>query len=902
MQDVRLRRTRGPRRPETLGSCDLAGRSRQPRADTRIASAERARVRSGLRCTTKHLAVEISLAFPSGSPGRKDPPWIAAADVRNEPLPRGAAAEIVNDDDTTKPANDLVRRSTLAAVLLSAFTLVACGSAEEKPTPRGSGPAVGDPQRMSVLLITVDTLRPDHLSCYGWKNGETPAFDALADQGILFETAITPVPITLPSHATIHTGRYPPSHGVRNNGAYRLGESTTTLAELFQAAGYRTGAFVGAYVLNHDFGLDQGFGTYDDQMPPAAPSSDGQAVARWEELERSADQVIEAAGSWLRSDPGKPFFAWLHLWDPHYPYSPPEPFRTRYSDDLYFGEVAYVDQQLGLLLADLRSAGLDENTLVVLTADHGESLGEHGEESHGIFIYDSTVHVPLILRLPGHNGAGQRISQLVRTLDIAPTILDLARQPVPAEMEGISLLPYLDDRADDRDATDPQLVCYLESLYPQENYGWAPLFGLRTDSEKYIRAPQRELYGLGDDQGELSNRIRQQPEAADRLDGQLMRLISQFSVDPSSSSTPAEMDAETLEKLRSLGYIWSPGGGSRDPQALRDPKQMLALNRQREEGVNLVNRGSIEEGIDALSEVATEDPQNPKVWENLADAHLRSGDLTQALVATERGLALQPNHPNLSVLRGTLLSRLGRGDEAVAYLTSLLDRHADRKTVQHHLGNALYLLGRYDEALAQYTEAEQQGLQNAGAPFQRGQIYVSRNQIQQAADAFEKATRLNPRFAMAWHNLGICLRRLDRPEEARTAFETAVALEPNDPLIHSTYGFFLFKQGDDREAERQLELALDLDPRYPGAHNNLARLLALGSTSVRDGKRAIHHAELSIEYFDGSPPEDYHVVHAEALFAAGRVQEALEINARLQAAHPGEEFYRRQRDRFEGKP
>ncbi|MFC1573429.1 sulfatase-like hydrolase/transferase [Candidatus Eisenbacteria bacterium] len=757
------------------------------------------------------------------------------------------------------------------------------------------------PGPLSVLLITVDTLRPDRLSCYGWTKGKTPVIDELASTGVLFEKVVTPVPITLPAHAAILTGRYPLSLGVRNNGTYRLDESARTLAELFKDAGYRTGAFVGSYVLDSCFGLAQGFDAYNDEMPRKASSRGGKAVARWENPQRRADVVVEAATQWLTGDRQTPFFAWIHIWDPHHPYAPPEPFRDRFSDDPYFGEVAFVDEQLGVLFESLRGAGLmGDRTLVVFTSDHGEGLGEHGEASHGVFLYETTVRVPLIFNLPTVFPSRLRVPDMVRLIDIAPTILDLAGLAALADVEGKTLRSLLQGSADDpTNRAGGRDVCYLESLYGTENYGWAPLFGLHTGNTKYVRAPIKELYRMDQDPGESRNLADRESEAIKVLDRELDDLIESVSTDAIPAANTEQMDPETRAKLESLGYIWTSSAGENQSAEDRpDPKKMLAIDARRKRGFSLIKRGRLEEAIDILNEVAAEDPRNPRVWENLAKAYVDAGVLEKSLAAVDRGLELQPRHPNLNILRGTLLVQLGRTDEAVRHASGLLEILPDKKTVLYNLGSALKQQGRFGEALEHFAAAESMGLYDPMSPFERGSIHFREGRYAEAVDAFGRAVELKPDFALAWHNIGVCSRRLDRYEDARIAYEKAVELNPGNARFRSSYGYLLTQSGHGQEALRQLQRALEIDPEFADAHINLARLYAVGPDAVRDAGAAVRHAESALEYAGESPPADFLDVYAEALFADGRVSEALDANARLRAAHPESDHYREQRERF----
>lgn len=362
--------------------------------------------------------------------------------------------------------------------------------------PSGSAPN-------GVLLITVDTLRADHLGCYGAASGATPHMDRLAGDGVLFEDASTPVPITLPAHTSLLTGVSPPVHGVRDNARYRLREDVRTMAE----AGWEGGAVLGAVVLNGIFGLDRGFAHYDDAIEVVADDGPEGSFAR-----RRAGGVVDAALAWLRGRPkGSRFFLWVHLFDPHTPYDPPAPFDTEYGDT-YQGEVAYTDQQVGRLLEGLEDLGVRENTLIILTSDHGEGLGEHGELTHGFFVYQSTVHVPLLMRLPGRIPAGNRISAPVNLVDVLPTVLDLTGSQHPEGLEGRSLLQAV-TLGQEPAARDQ----YLETYLPYFQMRWAGSRALRDGRWKFIEAPTPELYDLQNDPGERRNLAAQDPERSAAL-------------------------------------------------------------------------------------------------------------------------------------------------------------------------------------------------------------------------------------------------------------------------------------------------------------------------------------------------------------------------------------------------
>jgi arylsulfatase A-like enzyme len=365
----------------------------------------------------------------------------------------------------------------------------------------------------SVLLVTIDTLRADHVGAYGYAAARTPTLDRLAAAGVRFEQAVSPAPITLVSHASLLTGKIPPRHGVRDNGAYRLRDEHVTLPERLRQAGFATGAFVGAYVLDAAFGLAQGFDVYDDRMTGERSGSIGYA-------ERSAAAVADAASAWIRElPPEQSFFAWIHFYDPHANYTPPPGFAAAFPGRPYDGEIAYADFHLGRVLEALASRPEHAETLVVVTSDHGESLGEHGEPTHTHFVYDATQRVPLILSGPGVP-RGAVVASQVRLIDVAPTVLDLLRLPPLEGTQGVSLVPVM------RSGAAPPADAYVETLAPR-NMGWSPLVGLRSGGWKYIRAPRPELYELSEDPGERVNRISERSDEAARLRERLDAMLDE---------------------------------------------------------------------------------------------------------------------------------------------------------------------------------------------------------------------------------------------------------------------------------------------------------------------------------------------------------------------------------------
>ena len=420
---------------------------------------------------------------------------------------------------------------------------------------------VRSPRRLNVLLITLDTTRADRLGCYGYSAAKTPVLDRLAQQGVLFERAYAPVPLTLPSHASMLTGLYPPEHGLRNNGQGALPSGLPTLATELQAAGYETGAFVAAFVLDHKFGLQRGFETYNDDLSTADPSLDGHHQYR------DGGLVINAALRWLRPRSSKPFFCWVHLFDPHYPYLTHEDrFGTQFQDRPYDAELAYVDDEIGRLIAALRKSGALEHTIIVVVGDHGESLGEHGELSHAMTVYDATLRVPLLVVSPRESQPGHRVAEPVSLVDLTPTVLDLlGKRPLP-QASGRSL------RAAVRGEPLTTLPCYAETDEPYHAGHWSPLRALITQQWKYIRSPKAELYDLLADPQELLNLATKSPDQLQKLEGELTAWEERMNQRLAGNVALTEQERRALS---GLGYASHHKPNGEEERPLRDVKDML---------------------------------------------------------------------------------------------------------------------------------------------------------------------------------------------------------------------------------------------------------------------------------------------------------------------------------------
>jgi choline-sulfatase len=586
----------------------------------------------------------------------------------------------------------------------AARILIVCCLANISP---GAGQAQNKPPQPDVFLITIDTLRADHVHCYGYENIHTPALDGLARDGIRFAQAFTPSPITNTSHTSILTGLLPSSHGVTDF-AVPLAPTHPTLAELLKRNGYHTAAFIGAVILDSKTlapGLDRGFDFYDN-FP-----AHSQTKSRWGRIERRGMDVVQRAEAWMTAHPAGSHFVWVHLYDPHDPYEPPPPYSLTYKDRLYDGEIAYADSALGGFLGYLKKNGRYDNALIVVVGDHGEGLGEHREDTHGIFLYDSTTHVPLIVKLPAQPHPDQVVKTQVRTTDILPTVVDWLGIPVPERLDGASLKPYFDG-AEERDRT-----AFGETDYPLR-FGWAPLRSVRAEGFKFIEAPRPELYDLHADPGELANHY----QASDLTVQKFRAMLAEVKA---RASTPLAVGAAgqgSSDALKALGYQGQSGGVSAnaaETSRLPDPKDKI-------EEQNLLHSAMI----------ASDDSRTD-----------------QARQALEKVLQLDPNSPTALRQLGELEFHTGDYARAAEHLKLVREVRPEDSTAAFYEGQAREKIGDFGGS----RDALEASLKLTPGQFPArlllGQVYLSLKDPKNAEDQFEAALLLQPKSAEAQQGL-----------------------------------------------------------------------------------------------------------------------------------------------------
>jgi arylsulfatase A-like enzyme/tetratricopeptide (TPR) repeat protein len=681
----------------------------------------------------------------------------------------------------------LAASAALALALLVLVVLARRHGAATDPTLRRLWAQRGV-DKPNVVLITLDTTRADHLGCYGDRDARTPTLDALARRGVLFEQAATPVPLTQPSHSSIMTGFYPPYHGVRVNGVTALGQTQTTLAEALSRQGYETGAFVGAFVLDGRWGLNQGFGEYDDKFD----------MTKFKRLDlagvqRPGNEVMDAALAWLKGHSRAPFFAWIHLYDAHTPYEPPEPlfseFRSRGPAGLYDGEIAFADQQVARCLGWLRSAGLAEKTIVVVLGDHGEGLGSHGEGTHGFFVYDSVLHVPFIVATPFRELEGVRVKSQVSLVDVFPTVLALAGIETRDKVHGRSLLPLMRNPQGRETA-----YAYCESMTPSLQFGWSALHCLRSERYKLIQAPRPELFDLSADPGEQTNIFDRNPAVARRLGRELDRLMALTSRDAPAPEA-VDLDKETAERLAALGYV---GGVAppREPEAgsqpLADPKDKVAVFNEVLRAGELMSREEYAPAAEAL----------------------------------EAALDKEPSMPQPMLMLGTCYTELGRRQEAKAQFDRVLKE--DPQSVQGLVGLANILMedGKTEDVVTLCKRTLSLDETNTQAYALLGDVYIGRHQPSQALPYLEKAVEIQPKLTQNRLNLAACLIDVKQLARAEATLQEIVRQNPKFPGAQFNLGVLYEEQGRTDAARSAYSVEVKNHPRSFRARFNLGKLLS----------------------------------------------------------------------------
>jgi arylsulfatase A-like enzyme/Tfp pilus assembly protein PilF len=625
------------------------------------------------------------------------------------------------------------------------------------------------PAPPNVVIITIDTLRADHLGCYGYKDIKTPNIDSLAADSTRFEHAFTPVPVTLPSHSSIFTGTYPMLSGMHDFSANKLSPTQPTLASTLKDNGYTTGAVVASAVLDSRFGLNHGFDFYYDHFDFSRLEE-----SNLDEMERPGNLVADQVLDWLGTNYQKKFFLWMHLYDPHHPYRPPPPFDKEYASHPYDGEIAFADAQVGRLIQFLKDKKLYENTIIVLSGDHGESLGEHGEATHGFFIYNATLHVPLIIHVP--NAKNEKlVNDYASLIDIMPTLLHALSINVPAQVQGQNLLPLMSGTPE-----DAQRNLYAESFLPRIHFNWSELRGVENARYHFIDAPKPELYDLSKDPGELHNLLTEKKAVGEEMRAKLATLIRLYSAGQEMAQKTA-LDPALMERLKSLGYAGFSGGG--DPtisnRDLPDPKDRIETYELISDAIALSQHGKFQESVDKLNEALKTEGNSVPVHYLQGLNYYRMKNYPAAVQQLERAVALSPDYTLALFYLGVAYAHTGQTDQSIA-------------TLKHEL--------ELDPA-------------NFTAAYDLGVTYLQKKMVNEAIGALRQALSNNDEYPQAHRTLGEVLLSTGQVDEAIVHLRRAEQLAPADPATHRALAQALSAKGLNDEAQAELQKAQESRPQ-----------------------------------------------------------------------------------------
>jgi len=668
------------------------------------------------------------------------------------------------------------------------------------------------PAKPSVILITIDTVRADRLGCYGAKDVATPTLDGLAREGVVFERAISQVPLTWPSHAAILTGTYPFQNGVQDFTGQPLGPQFRSVAQAFKQQGYATGAIVSAFVLDRSWGLGRGFDHYDDAF--SAQTFQQKDIGL---VDRRANESVAHAIAWIKKTPKRPFFLWLHLYDPHSPYDPPEPFRSQYRGRPYDGEIAYADHELGKLIQFLKQSQIYQQSLIMILSDHGESLGEHGEQEHGFFIYNSTVHIPLIVKPSAGRGirAG-RVTTAVETVAVAPTLLGLAgiRDDIEKQFQVPSLF---DKKAAENSA-------YSETFYPFSSFGWSPLHSLETSRYHYIEAPHPELYDVVADPDEKTNLAGQQTATVAVLKEKLQQRLNTNPFAKAAATQDAKLSPDAAEKLRALGYMayHSPVSTEALAAGLPDPKDRLWEFNAILKATDAFQIGDDDKAKALLATVREKDPNMYIVPFLLGETALRRKNWEEAAAELKRCLELNPNFDQAMAGLARALINLGNPLEARQWLDKALKFNSQNYRVWYELG---HLESQTDKVAAVKAYEKAIEIQPNFAPVRRdlGMLQFQQKNYAQAAEHLGKAAELGLNEAPLFNFLGIAYSRTNRLQKAVATYQRALKIDPSYAEAHLNLGFAYKRLGRDAAANKEYAEACRLESK-------LCRLVPVASS------------------------------------------------------------------------
>lgn len=687
----------------------------------------------------------------------------------------------------------------------------------------------------NVLLITLDTTRADHIGCYGDGDALTPAIDALAKSGVQFDKTFCTVPLTLPSHATMLTGLQPVEHGLRVNASGKLGEDVPTLATILAKRGYRTGAFIAAYALDSTFGLDRGFDVYEDDLSGGYEPDPYHPVAAY----RPGNQVVDSALSWLGQVDDRPFFCWVHLYDPHLPYYAHEELKaTKFAGQAsYAAEIAFMDLQVARLMQFIQENKLDRDTLVMAVGDHGEGLGDHGEEAHGLMLYDTTLHVPMIWSWPGHLPEGVNVPASVSLVDLFPTLLDLLGVQDHPESMGQSFRPALfADAIDDR-------YCYAETDMPYTEYQWSPLRCLITPGYKYIRTPIAELYDRENDPRELANLAADLPDLVASFDSELSSLEAGM---VRHQIQKVELAPEAQQILKTLGYAAPPlehaDTTGLDWQSLRDVKDGIKATALTSLFRELRARSQLEQAAEAARKAVDMSPESGLLQHDLGSVLLELGRPADALEPLREAVRLMPNRAMNRTDYGNALLKTGHADEALAQYTEAMLLVPANAIAHANLASAMMLKGMVNKAMSHCREAIKLDPDLFAARYHLARALMQKNLVNESIAEFKETLRIDPESAEIHDLLGQQYVKLGLFDDAISHLRRAVEIEPDNDSMCADLGLAYTLANRPGPAIEQYERAVEINPDNARAHDSLCAAYLQQrefEKSARHGREAV---------------------------------------------------------------
>ncbi len=735
-------------------------------------------------------------------------------------------------------------------------------------TDFGTLPRGVDPRGLNLVVVTLDTTRADRLGAYGYQNAGTPNLDALARDGVLFDHASTAAPITLPAHSSIFTGRFPPQHGVRDNGGYYLSDKEQTLAETLKARGYATGGFIAAYVLDSKWGIAQGFETYFDDFDLSKYK-----VFSMGAIQRPGNEVVDHALPWIDQHRDRPFFAWVHLYDAHAPYNPPEPFKSRHPGDPYQGEISFADSQVGRVVQFLRDRDLFERTVIVVLGDHGESLNDHGEQGHGFFVYESVVHVPMLIRTPYSAMKGRHVTDSVRSIDVMPTALDLLGVPKPAgvAIDGVSVTALMTGAR-----PDLGLEAYAEAVYPLHHFGWSDLRALRQGRYKLIAAPRPELYDLQEDPAEATNLFPARQALGDRMLGRLAEMEAHFRTSAQAKSETVEIDPDAKARLAALGYVGSfvarvGDDGSR--AGLADPKDKVGLFNKITQARDLgKDENELAAAMTMLEDVLKEDPKVIDAWFTLGNMAGRRGRQEEAIAHFKHALALKPDDEEAVINMAHAYRKLGRDEDALVGFRRFMELDPKNAQVHYEIAQIMIDRGEYATAASELHAALAVEPKMAAARNALGVVALNQGDLPSAEAQIRQALEMKPDVRLAHFNLALVAEKRNDPATAQAEYRRELELHPNNFKAAFNLGKLYEAQRRPAEQEAAYRTAIAANPEFGEGYFYLAKLL------LDQGRGFDEAVTLARKGLEVAPASAYaplgHYVLADLYSRLGRAAEA----------------------------